>query len=108
MTPKQISALVGERLDVAVWNVILPSLTHVYNFSPSTDWAQAGPIIDEYKIATIYWGDDGDDGNPWGAQVRVGGGHYIDTTPSDEFSGPTALIAAMRALVAHFAEVDAR
>ena len=78
------------------------------HFTPSTNPAQAWPIIDEYKIATIYWGDDGDDGNPWGAQVRVGGGHYIDTTPSDEFGGPTALIAAMRALVAHFAEVGAR
>ena len=57
-------------------------------YSPSTDWAQAGPILDRERITIRQWTDMPishaympHDGAPWGA-------------------GPTPLIAAMRCYVA--------
>ena len=57
-------------------------------YSPSTDWAQAGPILDRERITIRQWTNMPSihaymphDGAPWGA-------------------GPTPLIAAMRCYVA--------
>ena len=57
-------------------------------YSPSTDWAQGGPILDRERITIRQWTDMSPihaymphDGAPWGA-------------------GPTPLIAAMRCLIA--------
>ena len=57
-------------------------------YSPTTDWAQGGPILDRERITIRQWTDMSPihaymphDGAPWGA-------------------GPTPLIAAMRCLIA--------
>lgn len=53
-------------------------------FSPSTNWAQGGPIIEREKITTEWTGED------WMGYIRH----------DEEFFGPTPLIAAMRCNVA--------
>jgi hypothetical protein len=62
------------------------------HFEPSCSWADGGPIIERERIAS--WND----GSRWHA------GQDFDTWPSFEIShehtGPTPLIAAMRAYVA--------
>ena len=74
------------------WMVTLPDVSVRMNFvpnsprssfSPSTRWAQGGPII-EREIVNLT-----DDGQQWVAE-----GHDIICT------GPTPLVAAMRAFVA--------
>lgn len=58
---------------------------HAYiHYSPSTDWAQGGPIIEREKIECEH------DGFQWWARIRA----------DEDFSGPTPLIAAMRCYVA--------
>lgn len=68
-------------------------------FRPSTDWSDGGPIIERERIAA--WKADGD----WCAAVPGDSAYhgdcdYIDVTRRDGSSGPTPLIAAMRAYVA--------
>ena len=53
-------------------------------YAPSTDWAQAGPIIERERINIR---DDG--GDQWAASYLVA-----------EMIGPTPLVAAMRCYVA--------
>lgn len=62
-----------------------------YFYSPSTDWAIGGPIIERERIQT--WKDDCS--NDWLASA-------FQDSSEDEFhvSGPTLLIAAMRCFVA--------
>lgn len=69
------------------------------HYSPSTNWAQAGPIIEAEKIDLIHYGEDGYKGGLWEAVRRIHT-HYIDQRPGDATGGPTPLIAAMRAFVA--------
>jgi len=60
-------------------------------YSPSTDWAQGGPIIEREVISLIHPKHD-----CWTA-------HCYDKTLDDEsytLDGPTPLIAAMRCYVA--------
>lgn len=75
-------------------------------FCPSDDWREAGDIIDRERI-TIVCSDGVDGSGPidWSASVGPYS-HYIDeplpfSSLKDErsSSGPTALIAAMRAYV---------
>lgn len=67
-------------------------------FSPSSNWAEGGPIIEQELIA-IFFGISGHE-LIWGAEVRAHGEAWIDTTVWDcDAQGPTALIAAMRAYV---------
>jgi hypothetical protein len=56
-------------------------------YSPSTDWAQGGPIIEREKMQLTY-----SDGADWGA--------YIWTGQNFAGWGPTPLVAAMRCYVA--------
>ena len=56
------------------------------NFSPSTDWAQGGPIIEREGIA-IGKGDE-----QWAA--------FANADTEEGTQGPTPLIAAMRCYVA--------
>ena len=67
-------------------------------FHPSSDWAHGGPIIEREKIVLLYYGAEGEDGGPWEAQMG-GDTHYVDQYAGDATSGPTALVAAMRAYV---------
>lgn len=54
-------------------------------YSPSTDWSQGGPLIEQYKIIT----DPPNDNCPsWGAWLGIDAG-----------DGPTALVAICRAIV---------
>ena len=58
-------------------------------YTPSTDWAQGGPIIDREGITTICWNKNPDQ---WGARRWL----ELDGAPSVHVYGPTPLIAAMR------------
>ena len=65
----------------------------MYTFSPSTNWAQLGPLIDEYDV---WLSSDGGDI------------HYASIAPHTDNAiqeGETALIAACRAIVASKEEV---
>jgi hypothetical protein len=53
-------------------------------YSPSTDWAQGGPIIERERIELEH------DGFIWWARIKA----------DEDYSGPTPLIAAMRCYVA--------
>ena len=70
-----------------------PPPTNEYNdsrwqcYSPSTNWAQGGPIIEREGICLDYWNDDDD---LWKA----------DMSGDNEQFGDTPLIAAMRCYVA--------
>ena len=66
----------GEKLFLDDWEVP--------EFSPSTDWAQGGPIIEREKMTLEWTGED------WMAYIRH----------DEEYFGPTPLIAAMRCYVA--------
>jgi hypothetical protein len=60
-------------------------------YSPSTDWAQGGPIIEREKIELRLFVDDG---SVWYAHLGA------KPFPSDaQATGPTPLIAAMRCYV---------
>ena len=78
--------LTGEVLDLAVAESVGLNLyiARLQRFSPSTNWAQGGPIIEREGIALYLYGD-----NEWNAH-----------TGNKEFTGPTPLIAAMRCYVA--------
>ena len=60
----------------------------IEKFTPSTDWAQAGPII-ERELLTLDYNPLTPHGRPWIATTRGGAEEY----------GATPLIAAMRAYV---------
>ena len=64
----------------------------------STDWSQAGPIIEREGIATAHFNYGDGQTKEWRAEILDGGGYFA----SIEFThtGPTPLIAAMRCFVA--------
>ena len=72
---------------------VLESSSDEMHFWPSTDWAQAGPIIDLERIAIWFERyDDIDAGLPCWFAAKYG---------EREYPGSTPLIAAMRAYVAY-------
>lgn len=95
------SELVGPALDWAVlaalevngnqsyWKSQMLERPQSYTFRPSTDWSQGGPLIDEYDVglAKMEYGD-------WCAAANCTEVSAFNDT------GPTPLIAAMRAIVA--------
>lgn len=89
--------LLGEVTQAKTWAELSKArggiaLTHGRTYSPTTNWAQGGPIIEREKIELRYH------------DVIVAGIWYRDGIGSDECShkaiGPTPLIAAMRCLCA--------
>lgn len=83
--------LTGTSLDywVARAEGITPTLEVQLKFMPSTDWAQAGPIIEREKIMVA-----------WNAGNWISGVSAYAEGPHGHLSkGQTALIAAMRAFV---------
>lgn len=89
--------LTGPALDLAVAKCIWPEVGNTVPFhrdgsdySPSTNWAHGGPIIEREKI-DLHHHRHGD--------LSVGWDATIDSWDS-EHSGPTPLIAAMRCYVA--------
>jgi hypothetical protein len=89
------SELTGAALDWAVAICETPNIAErlakkrdpqsIADFQPSTNWTQAGPIIEREKITITPV-------NGWQAGLSKGGIYYT--------SGPTPLIAAMRCYVA--------
>ena len=84
-----VGYIMGEKLRILDRQIVWPE-----DYSPSTDWALGGPIIEREKcIATLE---------------RLNGGHWRVQTPYDAtqdrpgayYYGPTPLIAAMRCYVA--------
>jgi len=65
-----------------------------YINSPSTDWAQGGPIIEREKVAL-----DAEMGDVWRAKMEYTNDDSLRPQWSEE-DGPTPLIAAMRCYVA--------
>jgi hypothetical protein len=61
----------------------------LHSYTPSTDWAQGGPIIEREGISVARRGEHSF--SPWGAVLQ---GFEFDE------EGPTPLIAAMRCYVA--------
>lgn len=106
----KVSEASGPVLDWLVAKCDLASLDHLrrnadklqiknmdmlIDYSPSTDWAQGGPIIEREKIATKWTGDKYGWSARWPKWVAVDNGETIPTE-----GGPTMLIAAMRCYVA--------
>jgi hypothetical protein len=71
-------------------------------YTPSTNWAQGGPIIEREGISVICWSFHS---MPWKASIEGGTDAGIDLYVE---YGPTPLIAAMRCYVASKlgAEID--
>jgi hypothetical protein len=93
-TEMKTSSLIGEPLDRAVAQAMGRKDTDFGwwwdNFTPSTDWAHGGPIIERERILVQPEIGKKGCGNAWNAISMA------DT----EAYGPTPLIAAMRAFVA--------
>jgi hypothetical protein len=72
-------------------------------YCPSIDWVQGGPIIEREKIG-LEPPFSGEDGGPWMAYYLgppvEGSYHPTEDAMHTNVSGPTPLIAAMRAYVA--------
>ena len=89
------SELSGAALDWAVANcegLVSINTKHLFepwyllrDYTPSTNWAQGGPIIEREKVELEH------DGFEWWARIRA----------DEDCKGPTPLIAAMRCYVAN-------
>ena len=75
----------GEKLFLDDWEVP--------EFSPSTDWAQGGPIIEREWLDITPWPNESREDMRWHCQQH-------DTANDFAQYGPTVLIAAMRCYVA--------
>ena len=62
-------------------------------FTPSTDWAQGGPIIEREWLDVTPWPNESDEGLRWQCKQH-------DSSIDCVAFGPTTLIAAMRCYVA--------
>lgn len=62
-------------------------------YTPSTDWAQGGPIIEREWLSIECWPNESDENTAWAAT-------RYDQPAISEAYGPTPLIAAMRCYVA--------
>ncbi len=111
----QTKDLTGAALDWAVaeaagylskegdhWMVKLPYVSVRMNFvpdsprsvfSPSTRWAQGGPLIEQEWIEIVPWPNESDEDMRWRATQH-------DLIARVSCCGPTPLIAAMRCYVA--------
>ncbi|MDE1182325.1 phage protein NinX family protein [Paraburkholderia sp.] len=91
----QVEHLQGKWLDFWVARVVGDGASLPY----STDWAGGGPLIDRHHINLQYFENYEMDSrmlvNEWGARITT-----FDYPPSKRYYGATALIAAMRCLVA--------
>lgn len=75
------------------WSYEYHSSGSIVEYSPSTDWAQGGPIIEREGITTICWNKNPDQ---WGARRWL----ELNGPWSVHVYAPTPLIAAMRCYVA--------
>lgn len=114
----KVSELEGALLDAAVakalglefgidkefdhaWTRGGPQSLHPWSideFAPSTDWSDGGPIIERERIDVIFWGRKAE--TRWRAAPLNAALIEIEdwgTSQDEAQSGPTPLIAAMRA-----------
>lgn len=96
---KKVAELEGAELDYWVAKAAgihaetrFIQLSYGYDFSPSTDWRVGGPIIAREGIAIAQFGSE------YKAACVNGDGYFASV--DFRHSGPTPLIAAMRAYVA--------
>lgn len=88
-------AVCDERVSMwgkSIWTEEGPQAGHGYcgkTYSPSTDWAQGGPLIEKYEVMICYPSIQKED--PWEASCR---------DDMNFHDGQTPLISAMRAIVA--------
>ena len=105
MTKIKTSELTGAALDWAVakcegvtehsmghWKISILEACTAFQYSPSTDWAQGGPIIEREKIDILWQSESQCFVGSMARSNKVGWRHLQ--------YGPTPLIAAMRCLVA--------
>jgi hypothetical protein len=92
------SELQGPALDWAVKEIEDGRTDGIKNYSPSTNWAQGGPIIAREGISIVR--DEGD--LCWQAVIDCHSGSMFGSNLCGSFwhEGPTPLIAAMRCYVA--------
>ena len=79
-----VGYVMGEKLRILERQIVWPE-----DYSPSTDWAQSGPIIEREMVCLI----------PPRAGIELWEAYHPDF-PQEEHYGPTPLIAAMRCYVA--------
>lgn len=93
--------------DVPEWNPAncTKPMIPVSEYKPSTWWSQGGPLIEKNRISIEFYGSQ------WGSELKDSNGHVVghpDPAMHMEMasrfcpamgSGPSPLIAAMRALV---------
>ena len=84
------SELTGAALD---WAVRQCEGRQEWNYSPSTNWAQGGPIIEREWLDITPWPNESREEMRWHCQQHDSGGDCAQY-------GPTPLIAAMRCFVA--------
>jgi hypothetical protein len=93
-----VGYIMGEKLRILDRQIVWPE-----DYTPSTDWAQGGPIIERETLG-VWWATHFVDGEG----VEYGNHWYCETGCTDEnvnetyhnATGPTPLIAAMRCYVA--------
>jgi hypothetical protein len=86
----------AEGLDVRYCSDRTYVIVNTYQYSPSTRWAEGGPIIERERIELLSFR-----AGAWEAQIApTEGSHYIDQYEGDAMKGATPLVAAMRAYVA--------
>lgn len=105
------SELIGPALDRAVWEAWPDApetpltiygkglwyggaMNNQYEWRPSTDWSQGGPIIERERLHIIPLVNPSH-GQPWECWTLV-----PDVGPPVSAVGPTPLVAAMRCFVA--------
>lgn len=69
---------------------------HSFGYSPSTDWAQGGPLIEKHKVATIEMGEPLE----WYALIGISFDIGNNLCGEVEATGQTPLIAGVRAICA--------
>jgi hypothetical protein len=96
----KVSELKGDALDYWCRHAEVELPIGCGAFSPSTNWAQGGPIIEREKIS-IFAGGLADGSGDDAFKALIGAGWDHSEIGSDFCkSGPTVLIAAMRCFVA--------
>ena len=81
-----VGYIMGEKLRILDRQIVWPE-----DYSPSTDWAQGGPIIEREGVTLTQY----DDYPNWSATL-----YATDYNEHTHVTAPTPLIAAMRCYVA--------
>ena len=92
MAPVGNVMMIGTQLFITVKNDLdTPGRWVIY--SPSTDWGQGGPILEQEWLDVTPWPNESEENKRWDCVQH-------DCNPPYQQFGPTPLIAAMRCYVA--------